>query len=530
MLRRTVCRSTATVCRSTARLSSSIALSQRAEASPLNFAKATTAFQGTSTVELLRGAAVLTACSQPWLVHHAKSTIDASYRLFGRRATEAVLRHTAFAHFVAGESAEEIAPKLQALRDVGVGGILDYAAEASLDEDDAPPHGVNQPARVYPFQNEEVCEENKRIFIDAVDAVHATTPEGFAAVKVTALGDPMLLERVSAAIVQLHAFFDRLAEGRGVLSREQFVAGWRSAFDVGDEAISEMLSRLRADATGHIDVIEFTNALPLEAVGPLVQSCRAQGPLYHSALDQDECAALERMLSRLDEIASRAKALDVRLMIDAEHTCFQPAIDHAVLRLSRTHNQTYPCCFGTYQAYLKECETKLHRDLDRASREGWHLGAKLVRGAYMVHERERARELGYPDPIQPTAEATHASYDAAIRALLLHCPCPERTSVMVASHNRSSVEYAARLLLGEESRVPTNRVVFGQLLGMADHLTFTLAAHGLKAYKYVPYGPVREVLPYLIRRAQENADALSGAAEQRNMMLKEVGRRMGVFA
>ena len=78
--------------------------------------------------------------------------------------------------------------------------------------------------------------------------------------------------------------------------------------------------------------------------------------------------------------------------------------------------------------------------------------------------------------------------------------------------------------------MPANRVVFGQLLGMADHLTFTLAAHGLKAYKYVPYGPVREVLPYLIRRAQENADALSGAAEQRNMMLKEVGRRMGVFA
>ena len=160
-LRRTVCRSTATVCRSTAvSLQASHFLSVRKRAT--QFAEATTAF-GASTAELC-GAAVLTACSQPWLVHHAKSTIDASYRLFGRRATEAVLRHTAFAHFVAGESAEEIAPKLQALRDVGVGGILDYAAEASLDEDDAPPHGVNQPARVYPFQNEEVCEENKRIF------------------------------------------------------------------------------------------------------------------------------------------------------------------------------------------------------------------------------------------------------------------------------------------------------------------------------------------------------------------------------
>ena len=301
---------------------------------------------------------------------------------------------------------------------------------------------------------------------------------------------------MSAAIVQLHAFFDHLAEGRGVLSRSSLSPAG-GAFDVGDEAISEMLSRLRADATGHIDVIEFTNALPLEAVGPLVQSCRTQGPLYHSALDQDECAALERMLSRLDEIASRAKALDVRLMIDAEHTCFQPAIDHAVLRLSRTHNQTYPCCFGTYQAYLKECETKLHRDLDRASREGWHLGAKLVRGAYMVR-RDARTKLGYPDPIQPTAEATHASYDAAIRALLLHCPCPERTSVMVR-RNRSSVEHAVAPPWRGGARVPANRVVFGRF--SAWRIISYPASQGFGVQ-------VRAVRPrargaaYLIRRAQ----------------------------
>lgn len=149
----------------------------------------------------------------------------------------------------------------------------------------------------------------------------------------------------------------------------------------------------------------------------------------------------------------------------------------------------------------------------------------------MVHERERAQEHGYPSPIHATVEATHASYDAAVEQLLLLSPCPERTSVMIASHNQPSIERVASLLLAPDgtagkSRVPRQQVFFGQLLGMADHLTFTLAAHGLKAYKYVPYGPVREVLPYLIRRAQENADALSGAAEQRNMMLTEVRRRM----
>ena len=208
-------------------------------------------------------------------------------------------------------------------------------------------------------------------------------------------------------------------------------------------------------------------------------------------------------------------------MIDAEHTYFQPAIDHCVLRLSRTHNRgVRPIVYGTYQAYLRDCGARLSFDLERAHREGWSFGAKLVRGAYMEHERRRAAACGYPDPIQPTAQATHESYDAAIDQLLLHCPSPQRTAVMVATHNRSSVERAgaprtcwqtvkpppatvrARVVqllpvqaaartantsaIHHElpvSRVPVENVSFGQLLYMADQLTFTLASHGLRAYK-----------------------------------------------
>ena len=145
----------------------------------------------------------------------------------------------------------------------------------------------------------------------------------------------------------------------------------------------------------------------------------------------------------------------------------------------------------------------------------------------MIHERQRAADRGEADPSLPTVDATHASYDGAIDALLLDAPSDmsERLSVMVASHKQASVARVARMLLSDETKVPADRVYFGQLLGMADHLTFTLASHGLKAYKYVPWGPVGEVLPYLVRRAQENADALSGAAAQRDMMLAEVRRR-----
>ena len=122
-------------------------------------------------------------------------------------------------------------------------------------------------------------------------------------------------------------------------------------------------------------------------------------------------------------------------------------------------------------------------------------------------------------------EATHASYNAAMETLLVRAPCPERTSLMVATHNRPSVEHAVSLLQRGIATVPRDHVSFGQLLGMADHLTFTLGSARYRAYKYVPFGEVKEVLPYLIRRAQENCDALSGASEQRAMMLREVWRR-----
>lgn len=484
-------------------------------------------FAHCSSYELLRGAAVLTVCSQPGLVKRSERLLELSDRMLGCTVTDVLMRHTVFAHFVAGEDASTIVPTLQSLRENGVGGILDFAAEADLDLETCKAADVNQPARSYRYISQAVCDANMRTFLSAVEAVHATTPEGFAAVKVTALGDAALLERVSTALVELRAFFDALDSSRcGMLSRDAFLRGWCAAFDLDSAEAAAAFANIGADADGDVDYSEFMNSLPLQDVGPLVRRCRLHGPLYHSALDTSECSALDAMLARLEMIATRAKALGVRLMIDAEHSYFQPAIDHAVLHLSRKYNRDYPCIFGTYQAYLRDCHQKLELDLDRSRREGWHLGAKLVRGAYMVHERERAISLGYPDPVQPTLEATHASYDKAVDTLLLHCPCPERTSLMVASHNQASVERVAALLLDDGSRVPRDQVFFGQLLGMSDHLTFTLARLGLKTYKYVPYGPVREVLPYLIRRAQENSDALSGAAEQRDMMLAEVRRRV----
>ena len=262
--------------------------------------------------ELLRGATVLTVCSQQWLVNRAQTILHNANAVIGKNATEGLLRHTAFAHFVAGETTEDIAPKLDTLRSMGVGGILDYAAESDLEAAPSDDSTVNQPSRVHRHVDERHCDFNKDIFLAAVDAVHATTPEGFAAVKVTALGDPALLERVSTALVQLRAFFHRLdTSGRGVLSRDALLHSWREAFDMSDDEIASYFQQIDTHTTGDVDVLDFTNALRLETIGPLVQRCRSQGPLYHTALDADEWCALYMHLAACVSACTRRARVGV---------------------------------------------------------------------------------------------------------------------------------------------------------------------------------------------------------------------------
>lgn len=256
----------------------------------------------------------------------------------------------------------------------------------------------------------------------------------------------------------------------------------------------------------------------------IAQRCRSSGPFSDAALNEEENALLRKMLNRLDRLAAAAAAAGVRLMVDAEHSWFQPAVDHATAQLQAEHNRARPIVFGTYQCYLKDALARLRFDLERARRGGYRFGAKLVRGAYMVVERRRARELGVPSPIQDGLAATHESYDACVAEVLAHV-AEEGAGMMVATHNQASIE-AAVAAMEARGLGPHAGVYFGQLLGMADNLTFVLGQHGYGAYKYVPFGSVDEAMPYLIRRAQENSDMLGGVGKEMAMMRRELRRRL----
>jgi proline dehydrogenase len=229
------------------------------------------------------------------------------------------------------------------------------------------------------------------------------------------------------------------------------------------------------------------------------------------------------MINRLEMLATAAAKHNVALMVDAEQSYMQPSIDHLALNLQRKYNQEHAVIFNTFQCYLKDSVHRVKIDLVRAKREKFKFACKLVRGAYMVQERKRAIDMKYKDPIHDTITDTHENYDNIVELLLDHNSI---ASFMVASHNEESVHRTTELMHARGIPKSNGGVYFGQLKGMCDHVSFSLGHAGYKVFKYVPYGPVKEVIPYLVRRAEENVDLMQGAGKESSMLKNEIFRRM----
>jgi proline dehydrogenase len=240
------------------------------------------------------------------------------------------------------------------------------------------------------------------------------------------------------------------------------------------------------------------------------------------SLSAEESAAYERAKARIDKICSLCHELDVKVLIDAEHSWVQEVFDQLSLEMMRKYNRQKAIIFNTYQIYRHDKLASLQADYALAQSEGFYLGAKLVRGAYMEIERERAAKMGYQDPIQPNKEATDRDYNAAILFCLDHL---DRISFMAGSHNEGSNLVLASEMIKRD--LPSNhpQIYFAQLLGMSDHISYNLAASGYNVAKYMPYGPVKSVMPYLFRRAQENTSVAGQTGRELTLLKKEKARR-----
>jgi proline dehydrogenase len=262
----------------------------------------------------------------------------------------------------------------------------------------------------------------------------------------------------------------------------------------------------------------------------ITANCREVGPLALATPTEEEIELIEAMFDRGRILANEAASVGTRLLIDAEQVRFQPAIDNLVLELQQAFNATSvtdkPIIYNTYQFYLKDGSERLRTDVQRADRFDYHFGAKLVRGAYMESERVFAAASGLASPIHDTMEDTHKSYDESVDFLLGHSSQSDKqVELMCATHNQASIENAIESMNKHGIDRRSSAISFAQLYGMADHLTFNLGKHGYRAYKYVPYGEVHEVMPYLLRRARENSAMVGGAAAELSMIKNELHRR-----
>ncbi|MDX2284248.1 MAG: proline dehydrogenase family protein [Bacteroidia bacterium] len=240
------------------------------------------------------------------------------------------------------------------------------------------------------------------------------------------------------------------------------------------------------------------------------------------ALSPEAAQAWDRVRHRLHRLAETAVAQRTPLFIDAEESWIQDAIDALAEELMETCNQGEAWIFTTAQLYRHDRLEYLRGLVARSQAKGYRLGVKLVRGAYHEKESERAREMGYPDPIQPDKAATDRDFDAALKLCIDHIG---QVSVCAGTHNEASSRYLTELMAAAGLEPGDKRVWFAQLLGMSDHISFNLAHAGYNTAKYLPYGPVRSVMPYLMRRAQENTSIAGQTGRELSLLTQEVKRR-----
>ncbi|MBG6129792.1 proline dehydrogenase [Aquimarina sp. EL_43] len=239
-------------------------------------------------------------------------------------------------------------------------------------------------------------------------------------------------------------------------------------------------------------------------------------------LNAEEEKEWERIEERFDMVCKKAYDCDVALLIDGEESWMQDAADELVAKMMRKYNKEKAIVYNTLQLYRHDRLEYLQKLHEEARVYDFKIGVKIVRGAYMEKENERAKEKGYPTPICKDKQHTDQNFDTTMKYILENI---DDISVFIGTHNEDSSYLAMKLMAELNIAKDDFRVWFGQLYGMSDHISFNQAAEGYNVAKYLPFGPVRDVMPYLIRRAEENTSVAGQTSRELNLLSQEKKRR-----
>ncbi len=307
---------------------------------------------------------------------------------------------------------------------------------------------------------------------------------------------------------------------------KMFAAGVTSILDysVEGKSVENQLDNALEKVMQVLDFVKEKEAIPFAVFKPtafgrfaLLEKVNNKETL--TTLEQEEW---ERIVNRYDLVCKKAHDLDVALLIDAEESWIQDAADALALQMMQKYNQEKAVVFNTAQLYRWDRLEYLKQLHEKATEAGFKVGIKAVRGAYMEKENDRAQELGYKTPICASKKETDVNFDTAVEYMLEHL---EVFTIFSGTHNEESCYKLIQLMSAKGIPNGSDKIWFGQLLGMSDHISFNLAQKGYKVSKYLPYGPVRDVMPYLIRRAEENTSVAGQTSRELELLKKEKKRR-----
>ncbi|MFS8011093.1 putative proline dehydrogenase [Helianthus anomalus] len=421
-------------------------------------------FSSVNTCKLIRSTVNLSMASMEPVVDLGMWVMSSRLMEVGsvRKMVLGVIKHTVYEHFVAGADTGEVNRTVKKLWESGLRGMLDYGLEHAVDN--------------------ESCDKNAQQVLKTVESTQFLPPSSvsYVVVKITAICPISLLKRVSDLLRWEYK------------NPSSFPLQWKR------------------------------KTLPIFA------ECSA---FYHtlqnpSPLTTTEEHDLELAHKRLTTICDKALESNVPVVIDAEDTFIQPGIDYFTYWATVKYNKgTKPLVSGTIQAYMKDAGQRLFLTKKSADKMGLPIGFKLVRGAYMSSERKLAHSLGVESPLHNSINDTHHCFNECASYMLDEVSSGPG-GLILATHNLESGKMAARkardLGIGKDS----DKLEFASLYGMADAMSFGLRNAGFGVSKYLPFGPVSEIMPYLLRRAEENKGLLSSSNLDRHLMMKELKRRV----
>lgn len=316
------------------------------------------------------------------------------------------------------------------------------------------------------------------------------------------------IEKCEATIAYLHQYHIGTILDYSVEGQED-----EASFEAATEELLHTVAKAKEDARIPFAVFK---------VSGIARSAILEKVSAGKNLSDAETGEWQRVTARVHELCRRAHEAQTPILVDAEESWIQQAIDDLALEMMRRYNREKPIVYNTTQMYRHDRLAYIRSLFATAEQENFHIGLKIVRGAYMEKERDRAAEKGYPDPIQPDKQSTDRDFNKALRFCTEHVG---RIAICAGTHNEESSRMLVDLISEHQIGKQHPHIYFAQLLGMSDHISFNLSQAGYNVAKYVPYGPVKEVMPYLIRRAEENTSVKGQTGRELSLIKKELIRR-----